>query len=107
LENFLEAIKKGKGNFRHYQKGFVLSIILTLIAFFIVAGTSLSGWFLDLTIVFIGFVQVIIQLIFFLHLGEEPRPQLNLHFFFFMALVVIIVVLGSLWIIYNLNYRVM
>jgi cytochrome o ubiquinol oxidase operon protein cyoD len=48
-----------------------------------------------------------IQLHYFLHLGDEPKPQWNLLTFGFMIGVVLILVFGTLWIMNNLNDRMM
>jgi len=97
----------GHGTIKNYVIGFILSIILTMIAYFIVAERLLNNFVLDVTISIIALAQVLCQLLFFLHLGDEPKPRWNLHAFFFMLLVVVIIVGGTLWIMYNLEYRTM
>lgn len=100
-------IKKveGPGKLESYIFGFILSLILTLVAYFSVAENLISGWVLIFTVAALAFVQVVLQLIFFLHLGEEPSPPWNLMVFLFMILIVLIIVIGSLWIMYNLDYQ--
>lgn len=95
------------GSMKSYVIGFILSIAFTLLAFYIVAEHLFTGWIIDLVIVGLGLVQAVIQLLFFLHLGEEPKPRWNLLAFLFMMLVVSILVLGTMWIIYSLDYRLM
>ena len=56
-------------------------------------------------IIFLAVVQLVVQLVFFLHLGRERQPRWNLLAFAFMAIVLLILVLGSLWIMNNLNYH--
>lgn len=90
-----------------YVIGFVLSILLTLAAYFLVAEHVFTSSALISVIVTLGFVQALIQLVFFLRLGLEGRPHWNLFVFLFMALVGVVIVLGSLWIIYDLDNRVM
>jgi cytochrome o ubiquinol oxidase subunit IV len=97
----------GHGSFKSYVFGFIWSIILTLVAYFLVTEHLLSGWNLIFTIVGLGVVQTLIQLLFFLHLGSEPKPRRYLLIFLFMALVLAILVGGSLWIMHNLDERVM
>lgn len=55
----------------------------------------------------LAFAQFIIQMLFFLHLGRERKPRWKLHMFFSMVAVVGIVVIGSLWIMHNLDYNMM
>ncbi len=90
-----------------YIIGFLLSLVLTFSAYFLVTQQILTGWNLILTIAFLGILQMIVQLLFFLHMGVEKKPRWNLQSFLFMALVVVILVSGSLWIMYNLDTRVM
>jgi cytochrome o ubiquinol oxidase operon protein cyoD len=87
--------------------GFLLCILLTLLAYLVVDQHLLTGRVLAFTIVGLGLLQAFVQLFFFLHLGQEPRPRWNLHFFLMMASVLLILVFGSLWIMDNLNYRAM
>lgn len=95
------------GTYKSNVIGFILSIALTLAAYFLVTEQLLGNWMLNLALVFLGLTQVIFQLIFFLHLGDEPKPRWNFLAFLFMLSVVVILVAGSLWIMYNLDYRVM
>jgi cytochrome o ubiquinol oxidase operon protein cyoD len=90
-----------------YIFAFLSSIALTLAAYFLVENQLLVGPSLVFTIVALGIVQVIIQLVFFLYLGKEKRPRSNLLVFLFMALVLVILIAGTIWIMNSLNTRVM
>jgi cytochrome o ubiquinol oxidase operon protein cyoD len=94
-----------QGTLELYITGFVVSITLTLTAYFAVTQQLLGGWQLVAAIVALGLVQLVVQLRFFLHLGREPRPRQNLLAFSFMTLVVGILVGGSIWIMKNLDYN--
>lgn len=89
--------------FRTYIFGFSLSVVLTLLAFVIVAVSEASYWIIVLAILSLAVVQLLVQLYFFLHLSDEARPRLKLQTFLAAAIVVIIVVFGSLWIIEGLS----
>ena len=102
-----DTLQSTHGNFKSYVFGFLLSIGLTLTAYFIVSAHIFHGWVLNVTIALLSLIQVFCQLVFFLHLGAEPKPRWNLLAFMFMLLVVAILVFGSLWIMYNLNTRMM
>lgn len=95
------------GSLRAYIIGFAVSILLTVISFSLVAAKLLSGQLLIHTIVILALVQAVIQLLFFLHVGQEAKPRWETLVFYFMMLVLFIVVIGSLWIMYDLNDRVM
>ena len=81
--------------------------MLTLIAFELVDHHLLAGSTLLATIFGLGIMQVLIQLILFLHLGQEHKPFLNLTTFLFMLLVLTTIVAGSIWILWSLNERMM
>jgi cytochrome o ubiquinol oxidase operon protein cyoD len=89
-----------------YTVGFVLSLLLSLAAYFYVVGHGSNAWLLPVLGV-LALVQMIVQLLFFLHLGEETGPKYKLFSFLFMFGILIIVVGGSLWIMTNLNYNMM
>lgn len=95
------------GSIKSYLIGFLLSIILTLGSYFSVVYELLSGWLLLGTIAVLAVIQSIVQLFLFLHLGSEEKPRWNLMTFLFMVSVIVIIVFGSVWIMYNLDYRMM
>ena len=88
-----------------YAVGFLLSIILTLAAYALATNHDLAGWSLVFALIGLAIVQLFVQMVFFLHLAKKSKPRWNLMVFLFMLMVVTIVVVGSLWIMYNLNYR--
>ncbi len=90
-----------------YIVGFVLSLLLTLTAFFLVENDLLSGGALIWTLGVLALVQMIVQLAYFLHLGDELRPRYKLASFSFMTGILLIIVVGSIWIMDNLNYNMM
>ena len=90
-----------------YIFAFLSSIALTLAAYFLVENQLLIGPPLVCSIVILGLIQAVIQLIFFLYLGKEKKPRSNLLVFLFMALVLSILIIGTIWIMYSLNTRLM
>lgn len=97
---------KQHGSIRSYTIGFGISLVLTGLAFWVVErANGVSSTALIATIFLLAIMQLVVQLVFFLHLGREEKPRLNLMVFGFMLLVVGIIVGGSLWIMSNLNYN--
>ena len=90
-----------------YSIGFVSSLVLTFGAYSLVSGRLLTGVSLLLLLGGLALIQMIIQLIFFLHVADESRPRFRLLSFGFMTTVLVIVVGGSLWIMHHLNYNMM
>ncbi len=91
--------------FKSYLLGFILSISLTLAAYFMVANSLLSGKVLLITILLLAVIQLWVQLIMFLHIGHESGPRWKLISFISTASVLLIVIIGSLVIMNNLNYH--
>lgn len=102
-----EIKKEWHGTFRAYLIGFLVSIFLTVISFYLVAEKVLSGPPLIYTLVGLALLQAVFQLLFFLHVGQEAKPRWETLIFFFMVLVLLIIAIGSLWVMYDLNDRVM
>lgn len=94
-----------RGTSRSYATGFALSIILTLLAYVGTVKHVLRGKSLMVALLALAVVQFVVQLFFFLHIGRETKPRWKLLMLFLMIIFVLIVVLGSIWIMYNLNYR--
>ena len=95
----------GHGDIRSYITGFVISIVLTLIPYFVVVDHLLSGHMLIAVIVLFGIAQLLVQLIYFLHLSPKAKAKWNLIALVFTTLIVLILVVGTLWIMNNLNYN--
>lgn len=87
-----------------YILGFVLSIVLTLLAFW-VTSSSFETSIILVSLVSLAVGQLLVQLILFLHLGSEPKPKWNVLAFLFALFVVTVVVGGSLWIMNHLHHE--
>lgn len=102
-----EQYEAGRFAMRSYVTGFVLSIVLTLIPYVIVVNHMFGKESLVFSVVLFGVTQLLVQVIFFLHLSKKSKPQWNIIVFVFTVLIVSILVVGSLWVMYNLNYNLM
>lgn len=100
LENRYHAVRV-----KSYVIGFVLSIVTTLIAYLFVVNKFLPMTSLIYLVLGLALVQLVIQMVFFLHIGRGSRWKAVT--FGFTILVVIIIVGGTLWIMANLNYNMM
>lgn len=90
---------------RAYVYGFLSCVALTLVAYAVAITDSISATTAIAIIAALAIVQCIVQLVGFLHVGNEFKPRWKLSVFILMLSIVIIVVAGSLWIMNNLNYR--
>ncbi len=109
MNNYFEDIglwPRGSHNIsRQYVLGFVLSLLCTFGAFLLVMHQALPTQMLIISVVVLALVQVIVQLECFLHLGAQRSARARLIALGIAVLLIIILVLGSLWIMYNLNQR--
>ena len=88
-----------------YAVGFVLSVGLTLLAYFLVARHVLPPTGAIPLIIGLAALQLLVQLVFFLHLDRGSARTQQLPALCFAILVVFILVAGSLWIMRNLDYN--
>jgi cytochrome o ubiquinol oxidase operon protein cyoD len=102
-----QHITRSTSHLSSYIVGFVLSIALTIIAYIFVVYHLLPSVGLMVVLAVTASVQVIVQLIFFLHLGRGEGSRWKIVTFALALLVVAILVVGSIWIMNNLNYNMM
>ncbi|WP_342221713.1 cytochrome o ubiquinol oxidase subunit IV [Candidatus Fukatsuia endosymbiont of Tuberolachnus salignus] len=95
------------GSLKSYLIGFVLSVILTVIPFAMVMNDSASHSIILTVVVALALVQIIVHLVYFLHMNGSSAERWNLVAFVFTVIIIAIVVIGSLWIMYNLNINMM
>jgi cytochrome o ubiquinol oxidase operon protein cyoD len=88
-----------------YVTGFIMAIGLTLMAYLSVTQELFTTDTTILVLMGLAIIQLVVQLVFFLHIGQESKPRWSLAAFFFTLLVLVVIVIGSLWIMYNLNYN--
>lgn len=99
--------KQWHGSLKAYAIGFTGSLILTLLSFYLALTEHISGNQLIYTLVGIALVQAVVQLLFFLHLGQEGSPHWDTVIFIFMFVILLIISIGSLWVMHDLNARMM
>lgn len=105
--NLGEMKKEWHGSLKAYIIGFTASILLTAISFLLVITKVIVGPHLAYALVALAIVQAIVQLLFFLHVGQEAKPRWETLIFTFMTLILFIIAIGSLWIMNDLDERVM
>ena len=105
--NLKEAQKEWHGTPKSYLIGFICSLLLTAASFILAAEKLLPTPILAWTLVVSALAQAVVQLLYFLHLGTEAKPRWELVTFYFMVLVLFIIALGSLWIMHDLDDRLM
>lgn len=94
--------KRQHGTALSYVVGFILSLIFTIIPYYMVVNESATGTPLLVTILGFAVLQMFIQIFFFLHLGRGPKPLYNVIFFFATAGTIVVVIGASILIMNNL-----
>jgi cytochrome o ubiquinol oxidase operon protein cyoD len=90
-----------------YIAGFLLALVLTGIPFGLVVAGLLPRFTTLVVIALLAVVQVLVHLRFFLHLDLKETPRQNLLALAFAAVLIFIMVGGSLWIMLDLDARMM
>ena len=95
------------GSVKSYMIGFVLSIILTAIPFALAMTASLPKNLTVLIIVAMAVIQVVVHLVYFLHMDRSKEQRNNVSTFLFTVLVIALLVGLSLWIMFNIHIEMM
>ena len=93
---------------RGYLTGFVLSVVLTTIPFWLVMGKVIASSTLT-AVVLLAFavVQIVVHMIYFLHMDAKSEGGWNLLALIFTLVLVVITLAGSIWVMYHLNVNMM
>lgn len=96
------------GSLRSYLTGFVLAVILTVIPFWLVLGHVFQNHWLTITLVLLlAVVQILVHVVYFLHLDARSEGGWNMLAFIFTIVLVVIVLGASIWVMYNENANMM
>ncbi len=88
-----------------YIAGFAMSVLLTLMAYLLVSRHAGGTNTIVALVSGLAIMQFLVQMVFFLHIGEERKPRWKLGALLFAVVIVLIIVFGSVWIMNSLNYR--
>lgn len=96
------------GTFGSYMTGFILSVILTAIPFWLVMGDVIENPRAT-AIIIMGFaaVQIVVHMIYFLHMNTRSQQGWTMLALIFTIILVVITLAGSLWVMYHLNTNMM
>jgi cytochrome o ubiquinol oxidase operon protein cyoD len=98
----------GHGSLRSYLVGFGLSVVLTAIPFWLVMSGALdSKQATALTIMVFAAAQIVVHMIFFLHMSAKSENGWTMMALIFTLVIVGITLSGSLWVMYHLNVNMM
>jgi cytochrome o ubiquinol oxidase operon protein cyoD len=96
------------GSLKSYAIGFVLSVILTAIPFWLVMGKVFDKSS-STAFVILGFaaVQIVVHMIYFLHMNTKVEGGWSMLALVFTVMVVGIMLSGSIWVMYHMNTNMM
>lgn len=103
----IDSAGMSRGTGKSYTTGFILSIVLTTIPFALVMHKTLSHPATIVAVISAAIIQVMVHLYYFLHMDTSSRARWNVLAMLFAVLIMFLIVGGTMWIIYNLNYRMM
>ncbi len=96
------------GSLRSYLTGFVLSVILTAIPFWLVmSGTIGNKTATAIVVMIFAAVQIVVHVIYFLHMNTRAEEGWTMMALIFTIIIVAIALSGSLWVMYHLNLNMM
>jgi cytochrome o ubiquinol oxidase operon protein cyoD len=91
-----------------YTIGFVLSVILTAIPFWLVMDKVISNSTVTAFVVLgIAVVQIIVHMVFFLHMNPRSENGWTMLALIFTMVLLVILLAGSLWVMKHLNSNMM
>ena len=94
----------GHGSKRGYRIGTLLSIVLTVIPFWLVMDKVIASPVTTAGIVMaLGAVQIVVHMVYFLHMNTKSEGGWNALALTFTIVIVVIALSGSLWVMHNLN----
>jgi len=95
-------------SFRGYMTGFLLSVVLTAVPFWLVMGkvfekSSTTALFL----LALAAVQIVVHMIYFLHMNAKSHGGWSMLALIFTIVLVVIALSGSLWVMFHLDENMM
>ncbi|MBV7534848.1 cytochrome o ubiquinol oxidase subunit IV [Duganella sp. sic0402] len=96
------------GSLKDYAIGFILSVILTAIPFWLVMGKVIDKSSTT-AIVILAFaaVQVLVHMKYFLHMNNKAEGGWSMLSTLFTVVLLVIVLAGSIWVMYHMNKNMM
>lgn len=96
------------GSFKDYLIGFGLAVVLTAIPFWIVmADVFRSPTVAVVVILMFAFVQIVVHMVYFLHMNTKSEGGWTFLALMFTAVMVVITLTGSLWVMQHLDSNMM
>ena len=95
------------GSRRDYLTGFALAVVLTAIPFWLVIARPLANQVTALIIMAFAAVQMVVHIIYFLHMNRRAQGGWSIMALLFTVVLVLIALSGSLWVMFHMNANMM
>jgi len=99
--------EESHGSHKSYFIGFGLSVVLTAIPFWLVMTMTLTKQATALIIMAFAAVQMVVHMVYFLHMNRRAEGGWSIMALLFTIVVVGIALSGSLWVMYHMNANMM
>lgn len=99
--------EKPHGSRKNYLIGFALAVVLTAIPFWLVIARPLASQPTALIIMAFAAVQMVVHMIYFLHMNRRAEGGWSIMALLFTIVLVLIALSGSLWVMYHMNSNMM
>jgi cytochrome o ubiquinol oxidase operon protein cyoD len=102
-----EGAEHGKADFSTYGIGYALAMALSAVSFCCVMLGVVPHADVVPAVVAAAVAQVVVHLLFFLHMTNRSTPRWNIIVFCFAIIVIAILIGGSVWIMASANGQMM
>ena len=95
-------------SFSGYMLGFMASVFLTAIPFWLVMGDVFSSRNTTVLIILaFALVQILVHMVYFLHMNFQSEGGWTMLTLIFTMVLLFITLAGSLWVMYHMNVNMM
>ena len=102
------AADASHGNVKQYTIGFIVSILLTVVPFYMAMNSEdFSRGAIIAVIGITAVAQVLVQLVYFLHMNSSSEQRWNVIAFIYTILTIAVLLVGSVWIMNYLHSNMM
>ncbi|RFD19108.1 cytochrome o ubiquinol oxidase subunit IV [Komagataeibacter melaceti] len=107
MADHVSSSGESHGSVGSYLTGFVLAVILTVAAFGIVMSHAMSPSGTVGAIALLAVIQIVVHLVYFLHMNGSSAQRWNVMAFVFTVLSVIVLVAGTIFIMHDTSINMM
>ena len=94
----------GHGSLKGYVTGFICSVILTAVPFWLVMAHVFENTQVTAFLIMgLAVIQIVVHMVYFLHMNTRSEGGWTMLALIFTLVLVAICIMGSLWIMYHLN----